>query len=176
MNSAPISPADLARLLSYDKDSGELKWKPRPNARPEWNTKYANKPAFTAKHKTGYRWGSIGNRQYLAHRVAFALVTGEWPDVIDHINGDRQDNRWPNLRNVSQVENCRNAKMSRNNKSGYNGVYWDNRWQRWKARITVDRKNRSLGTFNCATAAAVARIKANAEYGFSDRHGKGSLN
>ncbi len=49
-----------------------------------------------------------GHMNMTAHRLAFALMTGQWPNIVDHINRDRSDNRWSNLRDVTQRENAKN--------------------------------------------------------------------
>lgn len=96
----------LKRLLAYNPDTGALTWTPRvasdfakhgkeaDRRRNIWNTKYAGKLVLNAKHSNGYRYGQIFNQPHFAHRVIWELITGTAPDQIDHINGDRSDNRW----------------------------------------------------------------------------------
>lgn len=99
----------------------------------------------------GYRYISVDNKQYLAHRVAWFYMTGEWPkDQIDHINNIRNDNRWVNLRESTNSENLRNTKAR--NKLGAKGVYPAPN-NRYKALIT-------LGTFDTIEEAKEAWDKA----------------
>lgn len=79
---------------------------------------------------------------YEAHIIAFCLYYGRWPlrnMDIDHLNGIKKDNRKENLREVSHAENGRNwNKLSKRNKSGYNGVSYNNSYGRWAATVQVD--------------------------------------
>ena len=130
------SPDLLRKLLRYDPDSGKLYWRERtPDMFTDgqysaercclaWNSKCADKEAFTA-FRNGYHFGAIFDCLYYAHRVIWAICHGKWPTAqIDHINGDRHDNKIKNLRSVSNAENMRNRKTSEVNTTGVMGVYW----------------------------------------------------
>lgn len=96
-----------------------------------------------------------------AHRVAWAVMTGAWPETeIDHINGKRDDNRWINLREVSRMQNCWNSAPGKNNKSGVKGVSWYKRDGTWEASIRTDGKRRFLGRFPLLEDAIAARRAA----------------
>lgn len=105
----------------YDPQTGNLFWKPRDvkwfsdstrwsadQICKSWNTRYANKPAFTSRDSDGYPQGHILTKSLRAHRLIWLLVHGVWPDNIDHINKDRSDNRLENLRSVTHKENMQN--------------------------------------------------------------------
>lgn len=162
----------LKSLLRYEPHSGLLYWRKFPDRGKAWNTKYAGKLAFNADHATGYKWGTVCNDQFLAHRVAWAIHYGEWPEVVDHVNGDRTDNRIENLRSVSQRQNAMNSSMSKNNTSGFCGVYWSSHWKRWKAVIGSNYHRKHIATSECIAVAVIARHLAEIEHGYHPNHGR----
>jgi hypothetical protein len=171
---------DIARqLLKYEPDTGKLFWLERPNEffklprdAKSWNMRYALTEALTAVDTRGYRHGNILSKLYRAHRVAWLITTGLWPDdKLDHLNGVRDDNRWENLREVSGAENNRNTVRQCSNTSGVNGVSWFKPTQKWRAYITVDGRPKHLGFFSDVEEAGAARAAANIKYGYSARHG-----
>lgn len=122
-------------------------------------------------HSKGYISIGVCGKVYLAHRLAWLYVYGYLPDMqIDHINHNKQDNRINNLRVVTNSENHKNKGVS---KHGIFGVKWYEPYQMWRARITVDRKDISLGYFKEYNDAVNARKNAEAYYGFHSNHGKG---
>lgn len=127
------------------------------------------KPAGS-KHSEGYIKVSIYGVLFLAHRVAWLLHYGELPKFpeyeIDHINGDRTDNRIENLRAVTSLENKQNLGLSINNKSGIKGVCWSAAAGKWQAQIRLSGKTKYLGVFDTIKNAAEARLSAEAEFGF----------
>ncbi|WJR66977.1 HNH endonuclease [Neorhizobium sp. CSC1952] len=181
-----LSFEDVFELLHLDTETGKLFWKPRgPHLFSEggkrgaqgnanfWNRRFAGQEAFTDTNGRGYLRGSIFNRRYRAHRIVWLLHTGKWPaDQIDHINGDRMDNRPINLREVDTAGNTRNQTLSRANTSGVCGVHYHKQINRWVAEITVDRKRIFLGSFDDRESAAIVRLAAQERFGFSARHGR----
>lgn len=118
---------------------------------------------MTAKDGKGYCHGTVNGRTVRAHRLAWRLYYGEWPDGdIDHINGDKTDNRIDNLRSVTHAENMRNRKIRRDNRSGVSGVHWEKSRSRW--RVTVGSK--FLGRFNCFGQAINRRREKALEEGY----------
>ncbi|MEO0975954.1 MAG: HNH endonuclease signature motif containing protein [Pseudomonadota bacterium] len=118
-NGREITPSSLRELLSYNRDTGELvwryraaKWFHRHRDYVAWNRKYADRQAFTAVNGDGYLHGNVHGRTLLAHRVAYAIHYGEWPNHIDHINHVTTDNRLENIRSVTQAENNRNRRLT----------------------------------------------------------------
>lgn len=136
-----------------------------------WNGKYAGKAAFS-KTSHGYLTGRIGETTASAQRVIWAMQTGDWPvGEVDHINGNRTDNRWCNLRDVSRKVNARNMAKRSTNTSGINGVAWHKRSGKWRAFIRVDHHQIHIGYYTEIADAQSARKSAEISYGFSDRHG-----
>ena len=100
------------------------------------------------------------------------MMTGEDPLCIDHINGDPSDNRWCNLRSVTQKENGRNLKLSKSCTTGHLGVIWYKPSQRWRVRISPEGQNIHIGMFDDYEEAVAARKAAEIKYGFHPNHGK----
>ena len=106
----------------------------------------------------GYRKISVAGRNYTAHRLAWALHYGDWPSgQIDHINGNRDDNRIANIRLACNAENARNM-VKKTGVSGYTGVSPNGKG--WLAKIRVDGKQTCLGTYQTPEEAAEAYGKA----------------
>jgi len=110
----------------------------------------------------GYISISINRNRYLAHRLAWLYENGDWPKQdIDHINGNRSDNRIENLRDVSHQVNCQNKRsIGKQNTSGFLGVNWRKDRQKWRAVISTRRKQKFLGFFDTAQEAHQAYLIA----------------
>lgn len=178
-------PTVLRQLLRYEPETGKLFWRERKPfwfrgmKRSElticlaWNVKYAGKEAMTYTTSYGYLSGAVFEHGLQSHRVIWAIFYGRWPkDQIDHINGNRTDNRIENLREVSSLRNNQNMKRSSLNTSGFTGVSWCRATSKWRASIRVNKKSVSLGYYEKKKDAIKARIAGNAEYGFHPNHGR----
>lgn len=110
----------------------------------------------------GYRYVSVSGRRFLAHRLAFLFMTGSMPKMdVDHINGDRSDNRWANLRDVPAQLNRQNQhKPKAGSASNLLGAYFDARCGRWYSNIRANGKRVPLGRFDTAEQAHAAYISA----------------
>lgn len=96
----------------------------------------------------------------LAHRVAYAIHFGEFSDgLIDHINGDRSDNRISNLRVVDHAENMKNRTVIYNRKKKFKGCYFDKDKNKWRAAARIEKKIYLLGNFNDEGSAHQAYIE-----------------
>lgn len=167
------SPEYLREALRYDPETGKLFWRQRYDVPTCWNTRWAGKEAFTTTMPNGYKQGGINNTNIRAHRVIMAMVNDEWPpEEVDHINGDRADNRLCNLRLATKSENMRNMKLPSDNTSGRIGVSWDKREGKWQAYIVVEGRKKHLGRFARKADAIAAREAAEAELGFHENHGR----
>jgi hypothetical protein len=145
----------LKEHLQYDQKTGEFEWVKSPARAIKANTKAGR------LRPDGYVSIQIKGRLYFAHRIAWLIVYGEWPkDQIDHINRNRSDNRFENLRCVSRSQNGQNRKPNIGSASGHPGVTWSNTFKRWRAHITKDKKPTYLGSFKTLDEAISARKKA----------------
>jgi hypothetical protein len=168
----------LNELLLYIPETGELwwhfrdvKWFKDEGSWNKWNSKNANKKAFTANSR-GYNVGRVFGKNYSAHHIIWCMEYGYWPKQLDHVDGNPSNNRLANLREVDQKENRKNCKTPSNNTSGMQGVSWNSRNNNWTAQIKVNRVKHHLGCFKTKEEALVVRKRAEAEYGFHANHGR----
>jgi hypothetical protein len=143
---------------------------------------FTRKIASCNRVKTGDVAGSMDGRGYLgiyigklysSHRLAFLYMTGEFPiNDVDHINGERNDNRWENLRHVTRSENHRNRRLSPKNTSGHTGVIWLKKNRKWAAVAMLNYKKIHIGCFDSIDSAIAARKLFNIENGFHINHGE----
>lgn len=156
----------LKELLDYDPLTGCLTWISRPSNRV--------KVGDFAGHlrKDGYLDTKIDGRLYLNHRLAFLYMLGTFPkDQVDHIDRNKTNNKWANLRDVTNKENCMNKSIQKRNSSGFGGVHWNKTNKKWEAKISVDGNDIFLGLFDDINDAANARRQANIQHGFNENHG-----
>lgn len=153
---AAVERAAVAAVINYDPMTGDFRWKFRNNVQPVWNVRYAGKLAGYIRYD-GYRDLCFFNKHYLAHRVAWLLVHGAWPEfLIDHRNMKKDDNRIVNLREATMTQNLANAEKQKANTSGFKGVGFVPRIGRWRARIKDAGKEVHLGYFDSPAEAASA--------------------
>lgn len=150
--------ARLKELLSYCSDTGIFTW-----IKCNSNVASIGKIASSSVNSDGYSQIGIDNRQYKTHRLAWFYCHGEWPDQIDHINGNRNDNRIANLRNVSYLINCQNHRTAqKNNLSGFLGVS-TKKDGTFQADIRAGGKKRYIGRFKTPEEAHEAYLKVKRE-------------
>ena len=157
--------AEIARdLLSYDPDTGLMTWKARPRQYFKrekdvawWNGKYAGTVAGTMDGR-GYLQVTIFAKLYLTHRLIWLMETGSWPsDDIDHVNGNRTDNRLSNLREATRRQNCANQRAR---KVGLKGAYYKPANRKWQSAIRIDGKQFYLGLYDSEQEAHAAYMEA----------------
>lgn len=158
----------LKTQLSYDPETGDFSWLCKKQGRGLGKAGHLDKDGY---FRTAMRYNNQKHDLQLA-RVAFALMVGRWPICIDHINGNRTDNRWFNIREVSQAENSKNQKVYKNNTSGVPGVRWIKDKNKWGSRIRHAGKVHSLGHYQCFFEAVCAKKSAELRYGFHENHGR----
>ena len=166
-----LSQEYLLSRLSYDPETGLLYWRENADLPPKWNGRWAGKEAFTSVSCGHYKVGRVGGKKHYAHRVIYKMVHGYDPIQVDHINRVKTDNRIANLRAVTSSKNCRNKPKSKNNTSGFNGVYWRKDRKRWVVRMNLAGLSMYIGSFTRKESAIAARISANAKHGFDPSHG-----
>ena len=122
LNESRLSQASVRRYLNYDERTGELFWKARVDAAAGWNTRWTGKKAgFTDKR--GYVNIDIHQVTYLAHRLVWVYVYGEWPEEqVDHIDGNPSNNALVNLRKATVAENQWNSGARKRNKVGVKNI------------------------------------------------------
>ena len=160
----------LKEYLDYNPETGIFTWIKSYHYRIKVGSvagnSYGNNNSYTTIVLLKHRW--------YAHRLAWLYMFGELPpEMIDHVNGLRVDNRISNLRLATNTDNQRNKGLSSHNSSGVNGVYFNKGGsiKKWRASITIDKKTYALGSFLTFEEAVAAREKANKEHGFHENHG-----
>lgn len=158
MAKADLTPERLREVLNYNPETGVFTWRVRMGNRR------AGEVAGSINTQ-GYVQLRVDRRQGLAHRLSWLHVYGHWPaHQIDHINGDRADNRICNLRDATRAENSQNMRSPhKDSVSKYLGVTWHKACRKWWARICIDGRRISLGYFDTESDAADAYVAAKRE-------------
>lgn len=178
MQNLIIAGERLREMLDYDPNAGVLTWKERGpgsfrcaaverhRVASRWNLRKAGNEAGHINSR-GYRVLCIERKTVQAHRIAWFLHYGSWPNgQIDHINRDPKDNRIENLRDATASENCRNRNIPAHNSSGVAGVHFHKPSGKWHARILDDGKRVHLGAFEEIEDAKSARENAERALGY----------
>ena len=156
MAASIITADDARQFLNYNPETGHLTWK------VSFRANVAGEQAGCLHKRTGYwRVGLLGDK-HLAHRLAWLIVHGEWPnDHIDHINGNRSDNRLSNLRVASQLINAQNRRTSiAGAKSSLLGAQWHKSSGLWKSVIRYQARQVHIGMFKTEQEAHQAYVQA----------------
>ena len=159
-----ITHNEILNLFFYDPLTGIFTWLKTLGSKA---IKYSNAGYLSGE---GYIIINIKTDVYKAHRLAWFYMTGNWPNIIDHDDRHRSNNKWSNLNNGSQSDNSKNCKKQINNKSGITGVR-DNEDGTYTAYITNNKNYKYLGTFNDIESASLSRQEAEIKYKFHKNHG-----
>lgn len=158
-----VDQALLKKFFNYDPITGLLTWK-----------------LPTKKHKIGEQVGGLDNGylrlklgkvNYRVHRLIWIYMTGKDPVFVDHIDHNRANNSWSNLREVDRNTNARNKTKNRNSTTGVAGVSFDTTRGKYKASIRVNGKSKHLGYFDNLKDAKAVRKAADVTYGYHSNHG-----
>jgi hypothetical protein len=157
--SEEMTPQDLREIFSYDPETGELRWKTRVSLR------FHIGELVGSIDSHGYRRVTVRGRHLKCHRIAWAMVHGEWPaEQVDHVDGNRANNAIANLREATNAQNNWNINHRSLGASGYRGVQWNKADKRWRASITVNKRTIYLGQFKTAEEASRAYLAAKATH------------
>lgn len=149
----------LKELLSYDPETGVFVWLTQPP------NKIKIGDVAGATRRDGYRSIKIDQKQFTAHRLAWLYMTSAFPpDQIDHIDRNPTNNRFVNLRAVTQSENMHNLGKYKCNKSGYKGVTYEKCRKKWYASIKTNNVQKNLGRFSTPEEASAAYLAAQRIY------------
>jgi len=146
-----IKSLPIEKIVEYNPDLGTFRW--TDNSSRPWC-----KDMPIGSIDGGYLRICVNGKRYQAHRLAWLLMTGHLPKCkIDHINLNKLDNRWCNLREANNFESARNKAPCHHNRSGYKGVYSVK--ERWRASIKYNCRSINLGCFTTKEEAALAYNK-----------------
>jgi hypothetical protein len=155
----------IREFVIYDEGTGALVWRRREETSQylkSWNKRFAGRETGSLDRE-GYTQTEVCGKYYRVHRLIWLYVYGSWPNgQIDHIDGDRANNRLANLREATPSHNRQNLSAVTTKESGLVGVTRMSRGDRWQARIGIDGIYHYLGSFECPDEAHAAYLKAKA--------------
>lgn len=158
----------LLSVLAYNEDSGEVYFTFPLKSRNGSFIEVRTKP-------TGYKSITYCGFRFFVHRLIFLLKGLPEPLIVDHVNQDKSDNRWVNLRSVNKRQNNTNQGLRKDNTSGYKGVYYHKDNKSWMSRISLNGKMVYLGSYPSVEEAANAYDKAvstyHGEHGWRNNNG-----
>jgi len=166
-----VTQEELKQLLHYNPDTGLFTWlvdcgAGRPNK--------GDMAGRIQKKKSGkcYRDIGINGKRHYAHRLAVLYMTAEWPEEVDHGDGDGTNNKWLNLNNVDKLQNSKNIRKRIDNSSGCTGVHPHKKSGKWHVYINKNKNRYNIGLYNDFFEAVCARKSAENLHGFHENHGQ----
>jgi len=159
---------EMKDALEYDEEAGCLRWIKTINSRA-----IKGNIAGTTLN-TGYIRLRYKGQNHRVHRIIFYLCHGYVPKFIDHLNGDKTDNRIENLREATPSENQCNVGLTSKNTSGVKGVTWCDSLKKWRCRMYLQKESRSFGCyrdfFEACCAIHSARNRLHGEFVYHGTH------
>jgi AP2 domain len=163
----PLEQERLLRTLTYEPETGLLRWKIRPS-----NRVHIGDVAGYYRKREDRRLLQFDGLKYYSSPIIWCMMTGHWPaypdEEVDHKEtyGPKYDwgDRWDNLRLSPRNRNRANRSIMRHNTSGYPGVSWNSRQEKWVVKIGRDKKTFHLGTFKSFDAAVAVRKAAEKKF------------
>lgn len=144
---------NLQNLLDYNSKTGVFLWKKKRRG-------IKTGVALGSNNGFGYLRITVLGKSYYAHRLAWFYIHGDFPEEIDHINGNKSDNRIENLRASTRKANAQNKTThQKNNENQMLGVSWHKKAKKWQAHICIYKQRKYLGLFSDATEAHKAYLK-----------------
>ena len=141
---------ELKDALEYNPETGFFTWRENSGHHIAGGT-------VAGIIYNNYRMIYFWQKKYRASRLAWFYMTGQWPNVIDHLNGDTDDNRWCNLRNTTKRGNMQNLRIHREGK--LLGAHRSSRDKKWHARAEINGKVKCFGSFNTEIEAHQAYLE-----------------
>ena len=149
-----ITQGELKEVLEYCPDTGHFTWK--------INTGSVKVGKLAGNvNSRGYRALRYKGKAYLAHRLAFLYMLGEIPQQVDHIDLNKDNNIWDNLRPCTPKENCRN-RIRKKSKTGIKNVFFED--NRYRVRLLVGGAMRNLGSYKDLELADLVACEARETY------------
>lgn len=150
---AKLTADRLRELLQYNPETGIF-------TRRSKRGRYKAGAPTGCVSPIGYLQIRVDQKLYYAHRLAWLYAHGRWPvHMIDHIDGDKLNNRLTNLREATAQQNAQNVGKRSHNTSGLKGVYWDKERQKWGAAVGIDGRFKSLGRYSTREEAHAAYVR-----------------
>jgi hypothetical protein len=148
----------LKSILDYDLDIGIFTWKVNKSKK----SKIGDAAGWL---DNGYTKIEINHKPYNAHRLAWLYVYGEMPkNLVDHIDGNRSNNKISNLREATYQKNSENYKTPKTNKSGVKNVSWYKKLDKWVVSISIRNAKKTIGYFDDLELAELVAVEARNKY------------
>jgi hypothetical protein len=142
----------------FEYRDGNLYWKKSNNRK----IKVGNKVGFLNNH--GYIQTKIFNKTMSVHRIIYFMNHKTLPDLIDHINGIKTDNRIENLRPATKSQNNQNCAIRKDNSSGVKNICWDKNCNKWRVFLQTNKKRKSFGVYDDLELAELVAVEARNKY------------
>ena len=173
-----ITRKDVLNNFTYDKELGGLLWSVDRGSNKVKGINAGTVHTDNRKGKGERKEIRIkfNNVTYPVHRLVWLYIHGEWPDEIDHLDGDTLNNKLENLRSCTRLDNQKNIKVRKDTKTGINGVGVQKSTGRYQVRIVIDydggRRRKFLGYFDQIWDAICVRKSADNKYNYHLNHGR----